>query len=123
MRNSFKALAVVLVAVLAISVGGFIIYERNNSDENIILGKWEAKFTAYEFKENGVVIIGTTIDVSSKGEYSMNAKEKTIEITYSAFDFSYTHTYKYIFGEDENTLTLTDASTDKISVAYKRITE
>jgi len=123
MRKALLVIGIVLLVVLIVGVGGFFIYRYQNSPERLIIGKWESNINSYEFLEEGKLKIGTSINISSEGNYKINAENNTISITYTAFGLSYTNDFNYIFGDDNNTLTLTDLNLDKISMVYKRVVE
>jgi flagellar basal body-associated protein FliL len=123
MRKALLVIGIVLLVVLIVGVGGFFVYRYQNSPERLIIGKWESNINSYEFLEEGKLKIGTSINISSDGKYKINAENNTISITYTAFGLSYTNDFNYIFGDDNNTLTLTDLNLDKISMVYKRVVE
>lgn len=121
-----KALLIIGIIAVVLSIGGVGAYYINNyknAPERLIIGKWESSINSYEFMEEGNVKIGTSLNISANGEYSINAEKKIISITYTALGLSYTNNFKFEFGPKNNTLTLTDTNYEKVSQAFSRVIE
>lgn len=116
--------AIIAILIIALLGGaGFLVYSQMTSPEKQIIGKWESEsgIGYYDFKEEGVVTIGTSVvSISYNGTYVIDKENSTVTITYSALGVSYDD--KKIFTIDDDKLTLEDATLGTV-VNYNRVVE
>lgn len=115
MRKIVGVAALILVcAVFITAFAGCLV-----SPKAQIIGEWKDStgLIGYKFSEGGVAEF-SVLSVPVKGTYTMDTKAETVTLTGTVLIKSVTQTYKYVI--EENTLTLTDASSGNTATYFRQ---
>ncbi len=121
-KIKMKKLIAAILVIAVIAGGGFFAYNYFTNPERLILGRWDNtnELGYYEFKEDGTAVIGTSIiDISYGGTYVVDKESSTITITYNVASISYNDKKSFVI--DGDTLTLTDAETQRVTTYTRQV--